>query len=529
MKATYIPRQQTNSFTEQQLLLSENQDKLVEFIGLPFSKESFPKQIQIKSENYNQANRIILHKVLKSKYDSLGNNSKSLEKIEKLLDNNCYTVTTGHQLCLFTGPIYFVYKILHIIKQCEELNKIYPQNKFVPVYWMASEDHDFDEIKSISIFGKTLSWESNQSGAVGRMNLSGIPEVLDGFKQFFSNHPTNELEKLIEEFNGNTYGEAFFRFVHAMFSDYGLIVIDADESDFKQAFAPIMKNEIHTSFSFEAVNRVNLKLEERKFKIQVNPREVNLFYLSYNKRERIIPNAKKFIVGEKELSEKEIIDLIDSEPEAFSPNVILRPLYQEFLLPNLCYVGGVGELSYWLQLKGVFELNQIAYPLIQPRTSALWIDSVISQKMEKLNLKIHDLFNSINQLKKHVLLSNELVNLDFELVDFQFNQFKADFSEKAIGIDSSMKSRVGAEFAKIEKQIDNLKDQLEKSVKSKHEKGLLGVEQIKNKLFPNNELQERNVNFFQFCSDGNYSKKLREIIKNIEVFNSDFLILENEN
>jgi len=242
MKATYIPRQQTNSFTEQQLLLSENQDKLVEFIGLPFSKEAFPKQIQIKSENYNQENRIILHKVLKSKYDSLGNNSKSLENIEKLLDNNCYTVTTGHQLCLFTGPIYFVYKILHIIKQCEELNKIYPQNKFIPVYWMASEDHDFDEIKSISIFGKTLSWESNQSGAVGRMNLSGIPEVLDGFKQFFNNHPTNELEKLIEEFNGNTYGEAFFRFVHAMFSDYGLIVIDGDESNFKQAFAPIMKN-----------------------------------------------------------------------------------------------------------------------------------------------------------------------------------------------------------------------------------------------------------------------------------------------
>jgi bacillithiol biosynthesis cysteine-adding enzyme BshC len=372
-----------------------------------------------------------------------------------------------------------------------------------------------------------LQWESNQTGAVGRMNLSGIPEVLDGFKQFFNNNHSNELEKLIEEFNGNTYGEAFFRFVHAMFSDYGLIVIDGDERDFKQAFAPIMKNEIHTLCSFEAVNRVNRRLEERKFKIQVNPREVNLFYLSDNKRERIISNAKKFIVGEKELSEKEIIDLIDSEPEAFSPNVILRPLYQEFLLPNLCYVGGVGELSYWMQLKGVFELNQIAYPLIQPRTSALWIDPVISQKMEKLNLKIHDLFKSINDLKKHVLLINELDNFDFELIDFQFNQFKTDFSEKANQIDSSLNSKIGAELTKIEKQIEILKNQLEKSIKTKHEKSLIVAEQLKNKLFPNNTLQERSVNFFQFCSDGNYLEKLDKIKTLIQPFDSQFLVIEN--
>jgi bacillithiol biosynthesis cysteine-adding enzyme BshC len=525
MKASYIPRNQTNLFTEQQLMLSENQYQLTEFIGLPFSKEAFLKQIQIKSENYNQVNRTLIHKVLKSKYEGLCNNAKSLENIENLLGNDCYTVVTGHQLCLFTGPIYFVYKILHVIKQCEELNKIYPQNRFVPVYWMASEDHDFDEIKSISIFGKTLNWESNQSGAVGRMNISGIPEILDGFKDFFNRE--GEIENLIQEFKGKTYGEAFFRYIHSMFAEYGLVIIDGDEREFKQAFAPLMKNEIQTSCSFKAVSLVNQRLEKRKFKIQVNPREVNLFYLTDCKRERIIRNSKKFIVGENELSEKEIIDLLDLEPESFSPNVILRPLYQEFLLPNLCYVGGVGELSYWLQLKGIFEVSEIPYPLIQPRTSALWVDSASKQKMEKLNLCIIDLFKSLNELKKQILLSNESENLNFELIDFQFNQFKTDFLEKTIRIDASFKSRVGAEFAKIEKQIENLKDQLEKSVKSKHEKSLLRVEQIKYKLFPNNSFQERSINFFQLCSDGNFSEKLREISNKMEVFNSDFLILED--
>ncbi|MFM7681978.1 MAG: bacillithiol biosynthesis cysteine-adding enzyme BshC, partial [Bacteroidota bacterium] len=516
-----------NSFTQQQLMLSENQDQLIEFIGLPFSKEAFLKQIQIKSENYNQANRILIHKVLKSKYDALGNKAKSLENIEKLLNINCYTVVTGHQLCLLTGPIYFIYKILHVIKQCEELNKLYPQNKFVPIYWMASEDHDFDEIKSISIFGKTLNWESNQSGAIGRMNLSGIPEVLDEFKQFFSNNK-GEIDNLIQEFNGTTYGEAFFRFIHSMFAEYGLVIIDGDEREFKQAFAPLMKNEIQTSYSFKAVNLVNQRLEKRKFKIQVNPREVNLFYLKNSERERIFRNSKNFIVGEKELSEKEVLDLIDSEPESFSPNVILRPLYQEFLLPNLCYVGGVGELNYWLQLKGIFESSEIPYPLIQPRTSALWIDSSAKQKIDRLNLSIIDLFKSLNELKKQILILNESENLNFELNDIQFNQFKTDFAEKAFRIDASFKSRVGAEFTKIEKQIENLKDQLEKSVKSKHEKSLSGVEQIKHKLFPYNSLQERSVNFFQFCSGGNFSEKLREISNKMEVFNSDILILEDE-
>lgn len=529
MKATYIPRKQTSSFTELQLLLSDKQDELVEFIGLPFSKEAFPKQIKLKSENYDQANRVLIHNVLKTKYTTLENNAKSLENIEKLLNYNCYTVVSGHQLCLLTGPIYFIYKILHVVKQCEELNKIYPQNQFVPVYWMASEDHDFDEIKSISIFGKTLTWESKQTGAVGRMNLTGIPEVLNGFKEFFSNKENNEIDDLIQEFNGKTYGEAFLRFVHSMFADYGLIIIDGDQKEFKHAFAHLMKNEILSSFSFDAVNRVNQKLQKRNFKIQVNPREINLFYLSDQKRERIVPLGSNFKIGNKELTEQEIIELIESEPQSFSPNVILRPVYQEFLLPNLCYVGGVGELSYWLQLREVFECSEIVYPLIQTRNSALWVDSVSSQKLEKLKINISDIFKPLNDLKMQVLLTNEFDNLDFELVDFQFNQFKNDFSEKAIKIDPTFKSRVGAEFAKIEKQIENLKNQLEKSVKSKHEKSLLGVEQMKNKLFPSNSMQERSVNFFQFCSDGFYLRRLNELFSSIKPFNADFLIIENEN
>jgi bacillithiol biosynthesis cysteine-adding enzyme BshC len=391
---------------------------------------------------------------------------------------------------------------------------------------MASEDHDFEEIKSVSIFGKTISWETEQEGAVGRMNLSGIPEVIDAFREFFRNNPSNEIEKLIMHFNGKTYGEAFFKFIHTLFADYGLLIIDGDQREFKKAFSPLMKNEIQTSFSFKAVIETNQKLQQRNFKTQVNPREINLFHLSENKRERIIPIETGIKIRDNEFSEKEILDLMDTEPESFSPNVILRPLYQEFLLPNLCYVGGVGELSYWLQLKGVFEQAGIQFPLIQARTSALWLDLVSIQKLEKINLKVVDLFKSVHDLKKQVLLSHESESIDFKLIDFQFNQFKTDFSEKANQIDPSLNSKIGAELTKIEKQIENLKSQIEKSVKVKHEKSLNGVEQLKNKLFPKNKLQERNVNFFQFCTDGNYSKTIQKLKNLFQPFNSDFLIID---
>ena len=218
--------------------------------------------------------------------------------------------------------------------------------------------------------------------------------------------------------------------------------------------------------------------------------------------------------------------MIDLNPESFSPNVILRPLYQEFLLPNLCYVGGVGELSYWLQLKNVFDKAEITYPLIQARTSAIWIDPVSSQKMEQYALSEVDLFKPISELKKQLIKEFENDNIDFSLIDFQFKQLKSDFENKAESIDNSLSSKVGAEFSRIEKQIDNLKAQLEKSIKNKHEKSLSGIEQLKNKLFPNQGLQERTANFFQFCPDGKYKAILNQLIDKIDPFNPDFLLIK---
>ena len=528
MKSHHFTRKESNCFSSQQLLLTDDQEALQDFIRLPFSEINLKAQTAIKSSFFTAEKRNLLVSVLTKKYSSVTNVGATLTNIAALENENCFTVTTGHQLSLMTGPLYFIYKILHVIKQCELLNEKFPENKFVPVYWMASEDHDFEEVKSFLLYGKTISWESDQAGSVGRMNLFGLSTVVDQLKQFFANHPESEIHQLIEKLNGNTYGEAFFNFIHELFGSFGLVILDGDEAEFKTAFKPIFKQELSTQFSFKEVIVTNEKLALKNFKIQVHPREINLFYLGEKKRERIISQGTDFLIGEANYSESEILELLEKNPASFSPNVVLRPLYQEFILPNICYVGGVGELSYWLQLKSTFEKAAIPYPIIQARSSVIWMDKNSKEKLEQLHFEINSIFKNTIELKKEFLLNNEEETIDFSLQNFQFNQYKSDLIHKSELIDPSIKSWIEAEFTRIEKQIDGIKNRLEKSVKSKHEKALKSIEQLKEKLFPANGMQERSLNFFQFCPDGNYKNKLQNLYTEIEPFNSSILILIEE-
>ena len=522
MKSHSFPRKDSNCFSSQQLLFTDNQKALKDFIGLPFSEENLKAQTAIKSTFFTAEKRNLLVSVLTKKYSSVSNVAASLKNIASLENENCFTITTGHQLSLFTGPLYFVYKILHVIKQCELLNEKFPETKFVPVYWMASEDHDFEEVKSFLLYGKTISWESEQAGAVGRMNLFGLSTVVDQLKQFFANH------QLFDKLNGNSYGEAFFQFVHELFGSFGLVILDGDEDAFKTAFKPIFKQELSTQFSHQEVVKTNEKLASENFKIQVQPREINLFFLSENKRERILAAGTNFQIGETNFTSSGILELLEKHPGSFSPNVVLRPLYQEFILPNICYVGGVGELSYWLQLKSTFEKAAIPYPILQARSSVIWIDKSSQEKLEQLQFEINSIFKTTTELKKEFLLNNEEETIEFTLQDFQFNQFKNDLIHKSELIDPSVKSWIEAEFTRLEKQVEGIKNRLEKSVKSKYEKALKSIEQLKEKLFPANGMQERSFNFFQFCPDGNYKNKLQNLYTAIEPFDSSIIILTED-
>jgi bacillithiol biosynthesis cysteine-adding enzyme BshC len=528
MKIQSKKRQATNFFSEKDLLLSESQHELSDFIGIPFSKDAFQKQAQLKSKEFSTEKRELLAKELNNKYASIQQNEICKKNIDSLTNENCFTITTGHQLSLLTGPIYFIYKILHVIKQCDELKVSYPDLQFVPVYWMASEDHDFEEIKSFMLFGKEIIWNTEQNGAVGRMTLDGLQEVKNRIAAVFQNNDSSEVKEWNDKLNGETYGEAFFKLIHHLFGKYGLLILDADNSNLKKAFSPILKEELTSFFSMEEVLKTNKKLLAKNIKPQVNPREINLFFLSKNKRERIIYENNKYNIGDQYFSKEEVLQMLQKMPESFSPNVILRPLYQEFTLPNLNYVGGLGELNYWLQLKSSFERVNLTFPLIQVRSSLIWIDSSTKNKMNSVRLTEADIFKTTNELTKLFISGNEKDTIDFSEINEHASNLKKEILSKSATIDQALNPFIEAEITRIEKQLESIQSKLEKSVKLKHEKALKTIGQIKEKLFPNNNLQERSLNFLQLCKNGEISSFIETIFQTIDPFNSDILILTEE-
>ena len=287
MGTLHFNREKSGLFTNISNQLSYNQIGLSSYIQFPFSKENFKKQMDLKGKSFNSNQREILYNSLKEKYNLSSESEKVNSNLSLLRQENTFTITTGHQLSLFTGPIYFIYKILHAIRLSEELKIEYPESNFIPVFWMASEDHDFEEIQSIQLFGKTLKWETDQKGPVGRFNIESFEPIKKEFSEFFENHPDSEIQNLLKSYEGKSLGEATFKFVNQLFKDYGLIIIDGDDAQLKNQFKSTIENEIKTQFSFNEVTKTSESLQEDGIKLQITPRAINLFYIENNLRSRI--------------------------------------------------------------------------------------------------------------------------------------------------------------------------------------------------------------------------------------------------
>src|SRR5690606_7833848 len=316
---------------------------------------NFKLQVEEK-QNFSSENRKILTQALLQQYEGLVISEATQKNIDLLNEKQTFTITTGHQLSLFTGHLYFVYKIISVIKLCGQLKKEYPESDLVPVYWMATEDHDFEEINHFLFHEKKIVWNKSLSGAVGEFDTQGLEEVFKVLSiELGISANAQYLKNLFEKayLKHQNLADATRFLVNELFSDYGLVIIDGNDKNLKKVFAPFIKEELFNQTSF---NKVSETLNNFPYPAQVNPREINLFYLDKNLRERIIKENDTYLINNTNLkfSETELLDILQSHPEKFSPNVIMRPLYQEVILPNLCYVGGGGELAYWLELKAFF-------------------------------------------------------------------------------------------------------------------------------------------------------------------------------
>jgi bacillithiol synthase len=491
--------------------------------------ENFKLQLEEKNKNFPSENREVLANSLELQYKNFEISEATATNIQLLKEAKTFTITTGHQLNLFTGPLYFIYKIVSVINLCKELKKAYPKHNFVPVYWMATEDHDFDEINFFKFKGKKIQWRKESHGPVGRLNTSGLETVFNIIEQEFGiGNNSKALKELFQNayLNHPNLADATRFLVNELFKNDGLVILDGDDTNLKKLFIPYLKEELLHQTSFKKVNETLPLLE--KYNVQVNPREINLFYIQDNLRERIVFENGNYSINNTQLSfsESEILTELENNPKNFSPNVILRPLYQEVILPNLCYIGGGGELAYWLQLKTNFEANAISFPMLLLRNSVVIYSEKQEQKLNKLGLQWSDLF-----LKQNELLNKKTKELSAFEIDFskQKEQLSHQFKELYQIANATDKSFIGAVKAQEVKQIkglENLEKRLLKAEKRKLKEQLEKIILIQSELFPNNSLQERQINFSEIAMEIGIDELLRKIKQETLPFSQIFTFIK---
>jgi bacillithiol biosynthesis cysteine-adding enzyme BshC len=531
MDVACIPFNQTGYFTELITDYLNKDKKLATYYGAFPEKASFKSQIRAKQEEFSGDTRIILNKSLLRQYESADPTEATLNNIELLKSGNTFTIVTGHQLNLFMGPLFFLYKIITVIKLSSALKAAYPEFNFVPVYWMATEDHDFEEINHFTLKGKKLRWNRNSSGAVGHLDTQGLEALYDTFgKEMGPGENAEYLKNLFSEayLAHKSLSEATRYLVNSLFGKYGLVVVDGDDRDLKRLFIPHMKADILENLPYAKVTEsiAGLKKAKDSYSIQVNPREINFFYLQEGIRERIeTRNGDYSIVNSKiKFTRKELIEEMETYPERFSPNVITRPLYQEVILPNLCYVGGAGELSYWFELKSMFEAMNVTFPVLMLRNSVLVISAKQGRKLEKLNVEVKDLFLEQNSLINKKIREISNIDIDFSPQRNHLKQQFAGLYTLAGQTDDSFLGAVKAQEVKQLKGLDHLEKRLLKAQKRKLQDHVTRLATLQNELFPARGLQERHQNFSDLYLELG-EELIPALLENLQVFPKDFMVL----
>jgi len=457
--------------------------------------------------------RNLLINILNDQYKNVKLSDKQQTYIQQLADNNTFTICTAHQPNIFTGPLYFIYKILHVIKIADDLQKQLADYKFVPVYYMGSEDADLDELGHININGVKYEWKTDQTGAVGRMKIDKtFIELIEKIKAQLLVYPKgNEVGEMIQKHyqKGVTIEQATFHFVNELFAEYGLIILLPDNVLIKRKFLPVINKELSEEFSHKAVDET-IKIFPSEYKVQAAGRELNLFYLKDDKRERIQKINSKFQISNSKLDEVEIKKEAEDHPERFSPNVILRPVLQETVLPDVAFVGGGGEIAYWLELKKVFEAVNVPYPMLILRNSFMSVCTDRFEQAKKLNFKISDLF------REETLLLNELVSresslqLKLEKEKKQLSDLYDQLKKIAGAVDVTLQQHTEALYTQALKKVDALEKKMLRAEKKKYEAQQRQLHKLKSQLFPGGQLQERIDNILVY-----YAKWGKDFIKNI--------------
>jgi bacillithiol biosynthesis cysteine-adding enzyme BshC len=442
--------------------------------GLP----PLPNLIARKQETYR--NRETLLAAFQRQYQNVPQMEAVSRSLEQLAQPTTFTITTGHQICFGTGPLYVIQKTLTIIRQAEEWTRQNPDYKVVPVFWMASEDHDFAEANHLFLrHDEKILYPGEWKGPVGRKPIG--PEIHAVLEQ-----PALQwLKPFYQE--GHTWAQAFRLMMHHLFGKYGLLLLDGDDPELKEAFRPVFEDELKQHKVAKLLQANSTRYGEQ-YPVQAFVREANLFLLEGNHRTPVKPQADgTFLTPDQRV----LILPGDYPAQQFSPSALLRPLYQEWVLPNLAYSGGWAELAYWMQCGDLFKHYQVPIPALIPRYTATLIPEEVANAVPDYRHDPDDLEKTLLESiwptgpwkDQTALLLENLQNLE----------------EMIQQVDHSLIRTLEGEKHKLQSfLLEQFPKKIRKQLKNRHADKFKPIETLRNWQSPGGELQERVLNISAF-------------------------------
>lgn len=500
-----------------------NFDKLQSFYNYNYRNDTdFIRAVQGKQNSYlrnTEFDRVSIADILRIQNKFFNAGEKSIQNIELLKNENTFAVVTGQQAGLLTGNLYSVVKAIDALKLSAELNKKHPEYNFVPVYWIEADDHDFLEVNNINIITKenkllNLEWlEGNQKQ--DKYLKPAYTIILDEFinnfreslrdnlqKTDFSEIIFENIEKVTRQ--GMNLSTSFARFLNYLLKDSGLVFLDPTDSEIKKLLIPVFSKELN-SFpeTCETVIETTAILEQ-EYPPQVKPRAINLFYNHNGNRYSIEPLPDK-IFGLKNSRQKfsanDFFDILYSKPENFSPNVILRPICQDFLLPTVAYVGGPSEVAYFAQFKKVYNFFNIEMPVIFPRTNITIIENRVNNYLVKIGLKPEELFDERKVSSKVISKVNEVdIAKIFENYRDELNANTYTICNEIRKVDKNLETLFKNKVTKFLESLDSVKKKIEDTQLRQNDTTIEKLHSIISSIYPDSTFQERYFNVIYFLN-----------------------------
>jgi bacillithiol biosynthesis cysteine-adding enzyme BshC len=486
--------------------------------------------------------------ILKRQNVTFGGSELTASNIELLSNDNTFAVVTGQQVGLYTGNLYTILKTITAVKLAKELKEKFSDYNFVPVFWLESEDHDLEESNHVHIINR-----QNELVRIGFDNPAGSEEdptkknfrpvgiikfdsTINAINEQLKNSlvDTDFKAALIENINtsysvNSDYKNAFARYLNWIFMDYGPVFIDPGDAEVKKLLTPVFEKELNTSPRLcETIITTSAELE-KSYDLQVKPKVINLFFIHNENRLLIEPRENnRFALrnSKRRFEHDELMEILFQNPEYFSPNVVLRPICQDYLLPTVAYVGGPSEISYFAQLKPAYEHYDITMPAIFPRASVTVLENKIKKFLTTFDLDFTDVFHHKKLISKVVNKLSEIkIEEEFSKAQDEFNRVFYDLKTVTGKIDRTLTNTVDNLKQKLYSSLEVFKSKLTNAQAAKSDTTTNQIDKVTNNIYPDHNLQERMINVTYFLNKYN-DAFIKKLIDEVDINNFSHHVIE---